>query len=348
MRLLYFFPLIFLFFKLSSCDDSLPKPTGKIGEILVVCDEGIWNSPVKAELDSGLTRFIMPYFPDVATFELIHRTKGKFEGAFKRYRNVILLKIDPTCKPAHGKVVYRRDVWAIRQLVVEITARNRTDLARLCSKHADKVHSEFDEIEWDRIRRHFAKNQDEFINKKISSHFGIQLELPDGSSIVSSRTNFFRIKLPVASRPIEYVGTGKQDDGKVFSGVMIYQYPYSGPADLSLKNLLSARDTMLRYNVPHEIDGLYMGTQYDPAIFPELSDDSNYNGSVKGKEMRGMYVFTGLPGHYMGGAFWSFHFVHPKTKKIVCISGYVDAPHTTSWTHFLREIQAIWKSVTIA
>jgi hypothetical protein len=48
-----------------------------------------------------------------------------------------------------------------------------------------------------------------------------------------------------------------------------------------------------------------------------------------------------------GGAFWAFYFVHPKRKKIICISGYVDAPSTTSWTHSLREVQAVWKSVEL-
>mgnify|MGYP000509762551 CR=1 FL=1 len=36
-----------------------------------------------------------------------------------------------------------------------------------------------------------------------------------------------------------------------------------------------------------------------------------------------------------------------KTKKLICLSGYVDAPPTTSWTHPIREIQAILRSVEI-
>ena len=63
--------------------------------------------------------------------------------------------------------------------------------------------------------------------------------------------------------------------------------------------------------------------------------------------MRGMFHFVGKKMHTTGGAFWAFHFVHPRSKKIICISGYVDAPSTTSWTHFLRELQAVWKSVKI-
>jgi hypothetical protein len=60
-----------------------------------------------------------------------------------------------------------------------------------------------------------------------------------------------------------------------------------------------------------------------------------------------MYVFTGKKVHSTGGAFWAFHFVHPKKKKLICVSGYVDAPATASWTHPLRELQAVLKSVEL-
>jgi hypothetical protein len=90
---------------------------------------------------------------------------------------------------------------------------------------------------------------------------------------------------------------------------------------------------------------MYMGTQYTKLVYPEGNEMTNEKGTISGYEMRGMFVFTGKPIHATGGAFWAYHFVNKKTKKLVCVSGYVDAPSTTSWTHPLREIQAILKSV---
>ena len=81
MRYLIFVLLSCTLF-LSACDEQKYSGglvvTGKVGEILVVCDQGIWNSDLKKCLDTNLTQFIMPYFPDVATFELIHRTPTNF------------------------------------------------------------------------------------------------------------------------------------------------------------------------------------------------------------------------------------------------------------------------------
>ena len=38
---------------------------------------------------------------------------------------------------------------------------------------------------------------------------------------------------------------------------MVYQYPYKDSSQFGIDALLQARDTMLKYNVPHETPGLY-------------------------------------------------------------------------------------------
>ena len=350
MRGLYYLIGLSIILSFSSCDvKSLSglNVTGKVGEILVVCDDAIWASPVKSELDTALTQFIMPYFPDVPTFELVHRNSKTFDGAIKRHRNVLFLNLDKSHGDPNPIVESRKDVWANRQLVIEVTAKNLEQLYSFCANGLPEIHSQFDFAEWNRIRRYFAEKQSTFVNDKIAGNFGLHIELPDGSNVVASQPNFYRVQLPNASRPIEFLGTGQQDVGAIYSGVMIYQYPFIDSTQLTLKNLLQARDTMLRYNVPHETSRLYMGTQYTDLVYPEASWTRNYNGEISGIEMRGMFVFKGKAIHTTGGAFWSFHFIHPKTEKLICISGYVDAPSTTSWTHSLREIEAIWKSVTI-
>ena len=345
------FSLVLVVFIIFSCQTKYKNTglhvTGKVGEILVVCDQAIWNSEIKAHLDSQLTQFIMPYFPDVTTFELIHRKTENFDGAIRRHRNILFLDIDSKRKEKFGLIQSRKDVWANRQLVIDLKAKDYNQLLELCKEGMQAVHTQFDFSEWKRILLNFQAQNNRPIQVKINKNFGINLALPDASTIVSSRPNFYRIVLPTASRPIEFVGSGTQDIGSVLTGIMIYQYDFIDSSQFLLDNLLKARDTMLRYNVPHETEGLYMGTQYNKFVFPESSVTFNLKKNIKGIEVRGMFQFTGKDVHSTGGAFWAFHFLHPKSKKLICISGYVDAPSTTSWTHSLREIQAIWKSVEI-
>ena len=340
------FSALFIFGSLS-CDmkSSEVAVAGKIGEILIVTDKGIWESDLKECLDTSLTQWIMPYMPDVATFELIHKTPSHFSRGVKRYRNVLFINIAPKFKGKIGSIVKRKDVWAKGQLVIDIKAKDYTQLVKTCVEGLDEVHDAFDEIEWRRLIRNFKKTQTQTSRSKIKENFGVDVVLPSNSSIVTSRDNFYRIEFPPSSRPIEFAGTGTQDVGSILSGLMIYQYDFIDSAQFSQEALLRARDTMLKHNVPHEIDGLFMGTQYYSAVYPEGNVVKNASETINGYEMRGMFMFTGRPIQSTGGAFWSYHFINPKTKKLICFSGYVDAPVTASWTHPLREIQAIIRSV---
>lgn len=323
--------------------------TGKVGEILVVCDQGVWDSQVKASLDSNLTQWIMPYLPDVATFELIHKTPEHFTKGIKRYRNTLFLTIDPKYKGSKGSIRKRKDVWAQGQLVITVKAKSINQLIEICDRGLDEVHDEFDEFEWKRLITQFKENKNESTKKLVRKNFGIDIVLPKNSKVVTNRKNFVRIEFPASARPLEFKGAGGnvQDAGNIFSGLMIYHYDYTDSTQFAFDRLLMARDTMLKYNVAHEIEGLYMGTQYEDIIYPEGEYVKNRSGSINGFEMRGMFKFVGRDFASTGGAFWAYHFVNPKTKKLVCLSGYLDAPPTTSWTHPLREIQAILRSVEI-
>lgn len=355
MKHLFF--LIFLaLLALSSCKDSPTvgkggRPgqpvTGKVGEILVVCDNSIWESEIKAHLDTNLTRYIMPYWPDVATFTLIHKDESKFNQGVKRVRNVLFLTIDPLYQGTQASMHKQLDLYALDQMVVEITAKDQDQLLSFCKKGLKTVHSIFDDIEWRRIMNYYNTEPNQNVDKAIAKNFGIKLSLPTGTQIVSKRPNFYRIEFPLQNRPLEFSGTNSGESGAIFSGIMIYQYPYRDSSQFFLENLLQARDTMLKYNAPHEFEGMYMGTQYHELVYPEGSFMESFDGKVSGYEMRGMYQFVGRGKHGTGGAFWAYHFVNPKTDKLVCVSGYLDAPPTTSWTHFLREIQAVLKSVEI-
>ncbi len=319
--------------------------TGKVGEILVVCDQAIWDSPIQETLDSQLVQYILPYLPDVPTFQLTHRTPKHFTQGVKRFRNTLFLNIDPSYKGKEGKIEKRKDVWAKGQLVIDVTGKDYNQLIAICRKGLGMVHEEFDNASWRRLLNNYKRNKPTHINKSIQENFGIDIALPSGSKLLTKRPNFYRIEFPEASRPIEFIGAG-EDVGAVLSGVMIYQYSFKDSSQFTLENLLKDRDTMLRYNAPYEVEGMYMGTQYNEFVYPEGNVISSIYG-VQGYEMRGMFVFTGRRKFGTGGAFWAFHFKHPKRNKLITVSGYVDAPATTTWTHPLRIVQAVLRSVQI-
>jgi hypothetical protein len=257
------------------------------------------------------------------------------------------LSIDPKLEGDKGKIEKRVGVWATDQLVIDVIGKDYNQLVQTLVFGLKNVHDEFDQMEWERILKYYKATPNISIEKAVEKNFGITFALPDAAKIVTKRKNFYRIEFPSAARPIEFVGAGKQDAGTIFSGLTVYQYDYTDSSQFALENLLQARDTMLKYNVPYSYEGMYMGTQYVKMVYPEGNPAINQSGDLKVYEMRGMFKFVGKGKHGPGGCFWSYHFIQPKTKKLVCVSGYVDAPSTTSWTQPLREVQAILKSVEI-
>ena len=320
--------------------------TGRVGEILIVCDEAIWNSEIKDVLDSNLTQWILPYFPDVATFELIHRAPSNFTKGIRKHRNVLILKLDGAYAGEKGNITKESGTYATDQLLIEIVAKNYDQMLESCKQGLNRVHKEFDDASWSRIMDRYRKQTNRFLVDEIKENFGISLALPQGSKAVWKKQNFYRVELPNSARPMEFVGTGSVDPGLIFRGIIIYQYNYEDSTQLTFESLAAARDTMLRYNVPGQTPGMYMGTQYGRITYPIMDSFSTASG-VNGSQMRGMFVFTGRDKFGTGGAFWQCHLVNKKTNKIVCISGYVDAAPTTSWTQPLREVQAILKSVEL-
>lgn len=325
-----------------------PVVTGEIGEILVVCEQDLWDSELAPLLDTNLTQWIMPYMPDVATFTTLHKTPAHFETGVKRWRNILFINIDDQLKGKSGIIEKKKDVWAHGQLVYEVTAGDKDGLIETFKSGIQKIHDDFDDISWRRIITKNSKYNNLKAKRDIQKNFGIDLAIPSGSKLVTHRKNFYRVEFPSGSRPIDFVGGGRGTDvGAVLSGVMVYHYDYVSDEQLNFDRLLKARDTMLKYNVPHEIDGMYMGTQYNEFVYPETELVKSADGKISGREIRGMFVFKGRNFHSTGGAFWDYSFINEKTQKVVCISGYVDAPPTTSWTHYLREVQAVLRSVKI-
>lgn len=357
-RLLFLaIPVVVVLSFIFSCEDSPtlnshrrtgPTVAGEIGQLLVVCDQTLWDSDLKECLDSTMTQFIMPYFPDVPTFLMLHKTPAHFERGVKRYRSILFVKLDPNYTGAEAKIEERKDVWAIDQLVIDVIAKDVDQLIRFCgSDGLQRIHDEFEYMDWRRILNIYQETANPKVDADLAQNFGIKLALPKGVTLVNKRKNFFRIDFPIGSKPVVFSNAGAQDRGSVLSGIMVYQYDYIDSSQFTLENLLQSRDTMLKYNAPYQVPGMYMGTQYAELVYPEGTFTSNYDGSVKGFEIRGMYTFVGRSFHAPGGAFWSFHFKHPKRNKLVCVSGFLDAPSTASWIEELRGIEAAFKSVEL-
>lgn len=324
--------------------------TGKPGQLVVVAENTVFTDELAEILDTTFGALLSPYhYPPHKKFEIVVLEPERFKEAHLRLRNVLKLKFSDDVSQGQPELLIKKDYHARKQLMVELTAENYQDLRDKLLMEAAPLTKLYEELEWKREFARLKKDNNTVIKSRLKKDFGITLELPkDARYEVNKKGNFAKIMFPDRSKQMDLKAGGGDHGAKanfIHSGLMIWEIPYTKESQFQPAYLLKARDTMLKYNAHHEIPGVYMGTQYHPAILPIHT--YMQVGSVQGYEFRGFFKFTGRM-QPSGGKFWSFHFIHPKRNTIMAVSGYVDAPPTVNPAFDLRRIQACIYSLEIA
>jgi hypothetical protein len=321
--------------------------TGKPGQLVIVSDNTIYTDEVAILFDSIFGQFIRPYYPPEPKFEIFTRTQDDFEKGSKSLRNLIFLELDPTIPEGEPMLIIKKNYYSETQLIAEFSANNMNDLYALIEERLEKVYDLFDTQEWKREYLRHKKANNQVIKKKLREQFGIEFEIQSKAHYENKDNMYAHIILPERSRQMELEAGGGYNSTKanfIQSGIMIWQYDFKDSSQLLPENLMRARDSILKKYAKHEIDGIYMGTQDHPAVLP--IHEKFQIGDIVGYQFRGLFKFTGIM-EPSGGKFWSFHFLHPKTNRIVAVSGYLDAPPTMSASLDIRKIQSILYSLKI-
>ncbi|SFT86298.1 protein of unknown function [Lishizhenia tianjinensis] len=319
---------------------------GKVGLMAVVCPDELWTPRVEKALDSVFGEYFRPFYPPQKRFEAYHLTPEEFEKRNKRVRNLMVLSLDPKVEAGKPEIDLKESYYAATQMATYISANNVKDIEAACENQLWNIAHRYDKMAW---RREVIRNQREpgkMVEQRVAEKFGIHLDLPKNASVAGELKNFMRIAFPDESRPMDLAGGSYQTTRTNFNqyGIMVWQYSFTDSSLLEYQTMLNSRDTILKYNVPHEYEGVYMGTQYHPAVIP-IRKQLTLN-TIEGYELTGLFKFTGAM-EPSGGMFWSFTFRHPKTNKVVTVSGFVDVIPTTSAVPYIRRVQAIIYSLRL-
>ncbi|MBW7867144.1 MAG: DUF4837 family protein [Brumimicrobium sp.] len=315
--------------------------TGSPGKLIVVTENTVYTNEIKNLFDSIFAAPIRPFYPYTPYFEIHERTLNQFNSLSTKLRNIIELTIDN--KVEKGKPIMHifENYYAKTQLYTKIQAHDITDLYQILQEEIGYLFKLYDRQEWKREFYRHRKYANTEVREKIKTKFGIDLTLPDKYKYESIDNTYGIILFPERSKQMDLKTTGNSAVSRVNfieSGVMIWEYPFKDSSQLIPEHLIQMRDSILKKYVKHEIPGVYMGTQYHPAVIPQY--EKFKIGDVIGYQIRGLYKFTGKM-EPSGGRFWEFQFKHPYRNTIVALSGYVGAPPTVSPSLEINKIRAI-------
>lgn len=317
-KFIIFLSLILLFSSCNKFGSSLPSVSGTKYEILVVMDDAQWKATPGRSLVTLLDQDMECLPQAEAVTRILHCKQVDFTDMMKPARNILLTEI--SAKFNAPKIIYTQNKWAQPQSVVLIQAPNDSVFASTIKTYGDNILNYYLRTERDRQIEFNKTNTNEVAKAEIEKQFGIQIDIQQGMNKSLKKKDFYWIT---------------NNNPNIRQDIVIYSYPYTDKKTFTKEFLLAKRDSILKADLPGEVDGSYMGTEYKyvKPVFKEIWVNERYCA-----EMRGLWKM--INGGIMGGPFYSQTRLDEINKKVITIEGFVFAPGEKK-RNPLRQLEAI-------
>jgi hypothetical protein len=308
---------------LTSCSEEkrkkalLPNISGKAGEVIVVINKADWEGAVGTALRDSLA-CDCPFLPQrEPLFNLVNVAPSGFGSMFQVHRNIILINISSSV--TEPGVVYRKDVWAAPQTVINVNAMDAETAASLIAANSADMTTTLEQAERDRIIRNTKKYEELAIAPEVAEVFGGSPHFPSGYKLKKKTSDFIWVEYA-----IQYVT----------QGILIYKYPVAeGENMMSLDSILENSNEMLKNNVPGMFEDTYM-------TISSFARPSIGYMKYKGLDFAEVRGFWEVQNDYMGGSFVSHVFYSKDGKDIIVLQAFVYAPKYDK-RQYLRQVESV-------
>ena len=311
---------------LTSCSEEkrkkalLPNISGKAGEVIVVINKTDWEGAVGNALRDSLA-CDCPFLPQrEPLFNLVNVAPSGFGSMFQVHRNIILINISSSV--TEPGVVYRKDVWAAPQTVINVNAVDADTAVSLIVANSADMAATLEQAERDRIIRNTKKYEELALAPEVSEVFGGSPHFPSGYKLKKKTSDFVWIEYA-----IQYVT----------QGILIYKYPVvEGENMMSLDSILENSNEMLKNNVPGMFEDTYM-------TISSFARPSIGYMKYKGLDFAEVRGFWEVQNDYMGGPFVSHVFYSRDSrdgKDVIVLQAFVYAPKYDK-RQYLRQVESV-------
>ncbi|GAB4291728.1 MAG: DUF4837 family protein [Marinilabiliales bacterium] len=327
-KVLIFFTLaiIVLFTQCSSDEQKImPGMTGKIGEVVTVVDNPLWQSAIGDTL-AALLQSPYPGLPvDEPRFSLVHIPNSALNNIFKTHRNILIINVSSHFEKA--QVLINKSVYSDGQLFININAPEQNSCINLLKEQGEYIVEYIEKTERERNISYYTRYKDREIIAKIKQQFNCDIIIPSGYEIakIKDDDNFMWIstETPLATQ-----------------GIFIYQYDYTDTNTFTISYLVNKRDEFLKKHVESETPGSYMKTA---TIYPPDIRAFEHKGDYT-CELRGLWE---VENDFLGGPFISFSKIDKQRNKVITVEGFVFAPSQDK-RNYVRQLEAILYTFDVA
>jgi len=296
----------------------LPNISGKAGEVLVIMNKDSWQGNAGTVVRDILADDCPGLPQKEPLYTLVNVQPSGFGKMFKVHRNIIYFNIgNQPDTLGNEKLIFRNDVWARPQCVIQINSASADSAAAMFKQNASLIVNTLEQAERDRVISNTLHYEERSLAPIVQEMTGGALHLSTGYKLKKKTDNFIWIA-----------------DEKQFTnqGVFVYKYPAWGDNIFSEENIIAKRNEILKENVPGMFENTYMTT--NEVATPEVRF-IKYKGR-EFAETRGLWE---VYNDYMGGPFVSHSFYSKDGKEIIVIEAFVYAPKYDK-RQYLRQVES--------
>ena len=248
-------------------------------------------------------------------YSLVNVVPSAFADLFKVHRNILLFQVNPQTDTTG--IIYKHDVWASPQCVIQISAPTSALASELLKEKGAMIVSSIEQAERDRVIRNTLRYEERSLYRKVSEIFGGSPHFPSGYKLRKATDDFVWIA---------------DDKEGVYQDVFVYRYP-AGDDPLSPEHIIARRNEVMKDNVPGMFEGTYMTTS---EFFQPTVEYLKYRGRDLA-QTRGMWE---VQNDFMGGPFVSHSFYSPDGTEIFVAEAFVYAPRFDK-RQYLRQVESL-------
>lgn len=286
----------------------LPKSGGRPYEVLLVTSD----RRCAAVVDSVLTQD-MPSLPQSEPmFDVSQIDSTRFNQTTRLARCIVIVTVNPAVFTS-TRIRYEKNVWARPQLVVYVNTPSAAQLGMYMSKAGNRLTDLLTRAEINTAISVLRAGSNRKAEDNIKSMFGCDMLIPADMKASKKGRNFIWLSDNGADRMRS-----------------ICVYSYSG-STLDANRAVAARDSVMRLNIPGELDGMYMQTT-PGSVTAGLTTEDGRTVMIS----RGLWE---MRNDAMGGPFVSLSTVDSVNSRIIVAEAFVYAPGTNK-RNLIRSAEA--------
>ena len=305
---------------LTSCGKEIKRSSvGAPFEVLVVCDDELWNTPAGQALSQAL-RTPVPGLPQKeATFKVTRVQSGELNTTNRAFRNIILVDVSSN----HSKCEFRfdRDIYASPQIVMAINAPDKHSFGKFVSDNAQVVVDFFTDKERESQIAELQNRYNKQALALIKEKFGCEMKIPASIGGYKRGEDFLWFS--------DYNNPSKVE----MQSFAVYSYPYTSPDNFSTEHFIQKRDSVMMMNIPGSEPGQYIQTDAETVTTTDVAFNGKYMSVARGLwYMKNDDMFG-------GGPFVSHSIVDEENGKMIVVEAFVYAPNKEK-RNFMRKLES--------